>query len=356
MLKRLIGAALAIVLSSPALADHVPGHNKVRIGLKEYSTGYLPRQKDSTGVRFYAPSEDVIVGLPDAYDSRVEGLVTSIKDQGQCGSCWAFARARALETALIKAGHPLTVNLAEQDTLVNDRTAYGCDGGFMDGRFETTFGVAAESSCPYRASDSVACNGVKYAKATKWAMIGADSRAPSVEELKAAVVQYGTIFVTVAAGSGFNPVAGVIATCGSRGINHMVTLQGYRTTALGKTQFLIGNSWGTSWGQGGYAWSEAGCNQLASSPGDAAGFFYVEGEAPTPTPVPAKLDLPIEVVVYAGKETAIQVRPQPNVKYKWSTGVTGARIYVTPTASTELTLTATDADGATSQKVKVTVK
>lgn len=331
----------------------------VTLGGKTYGTGYLPRPKgQDEGIRFYAPALQA-EALPESYDSRDEDRVTPIKNQGSCGSCWAFARARAFETALLDAGHPMTVDLGEQDTLVNDRTAYGCDGGFMDGRFETEKGVTTEALCPYKARDNVSCSGAKYAKATKWAMLGASNRAPTVDELRAAVVQYGTIFVTVAAGGGFSPgVGGRITTCSSSSVNHMVTLQGYRPAANGGYEFLIGNSWGTSWGDKGYAWSKQGCNKLASSPGDAAGFFYVDHEdQPDPEPQPVLLDLPIEVIVWKGKETAIQVRPQPGVKYRWSTGVTGARIYVTPASSQSLTLKATAKDGSvTEQAVKVTVR
>jgi C1A family cysteine protease len=110
-------------------------------------------------------------------------------------------------------------------------------------------------------------------------MIGEEKRAPSVDELRQAIVNYGVIAVTVAAGGSFSPDnEGRIASCGSRGLNHMVTLAGYRPAPNGGYEFLIANSWGEDWGDGGFAWSKQGCNQLASVAGDAALYFYMAAE------------------------------------------------------------------------------
>jgi C1A family cysteine protease len=253
----------------------------VQIAGKTYQTGYLPRPLSAMATdTYYTPSKALIDELPESYDARDDGLVTPIKNQGSCGSCWAFARAKAFEAALIKAGklqESGSVDLAEQDTLVNDRSASGCNGGYMDGDFEVQSGVSTEDLCPYRASSRYGCQGEKFAKATRWAMLGARGRAPTVDELKAAIYQYGVLAVTVAAGGGFSPNRdGRITTCGSWMLNHMVTLAGYRPAPGGGTEFLIGNSWGTDWGDGGFAWSKQGCNKLASTAGDAALFYYFE--------------------------------------------------------------------------------
>lgn len=347
----------ALGLASTALANHEPGHNTVRIGLHEYSTGLLRKPKVDGNARYFSFGEEYIAALPDSYDARTESeCVPPIRDQGQCGSCWSFARTGALETADCLAGNPLQ-NLAEQDTLVNDHTAYGCDGGFMDGAYEVNHGVTTEAACPYRASDNVACSGAVAAKATRWAMIGG-AGTPSVDDLRAAIYAYKAIAVTVAAGGGFNPVAGRITTCSSSSINHMVQLVGYRPTPGGTGyEFLIKNSWGTGWGQAGFAWSKQGCNKLAVDAGDAALFFYVEGGDPTPVPVPTALDLPLETRAAKGDKIALQTEAKAGYKYKWSTGITGARIWVQTTTSVDLTLTATNvATGAvTKQTTKVTV-
>ena len=199
-----------LILSSSAFAEP----STVTIKGKTYHTGLLPRTKDMPAVY---KSISVRGDLPESYDAREHGLVTPIKNQGNCGSCWSFARTKALEAATIIAGRSSSdiLELAEQDALVNDSFSYGCNGGFMDGRFEVSKGVTTEELCPYKASHRYSCKGEKFAKATKWAMIGAENRAPSVDELRQAIIDYGVLAVTVAAGSSFSPNAdGRITSCG----------------------------------------------------------------------------------------------------------------------------------------------
>lgn len=246
----------------------------VTIKGKTYGTGFIPRPYHLTADY---KSISVRSDLPESFDSREHGVVTSIKDQGSCGSCWAFARTKAFEAASIIAGRAGgdALDLAEQDALVNDQTAYGCRGGFMDGEFEVQKGITTEELCPYKGSARYACKGAKFGKANRWAMIGGKDRSPTVDELRQAIVDYGVIAVTVAAGGSFSPNSdGRITSCGGRGINHMVTLAGYRPAPSGGYEFLIGNSWGKEWGDGGFAWSKQGCNQLASVKGQAALYFY----------------------------------------------------------------------------------
>jgi C1A family cysteine protease len=268
-----------LVLASILFATSaVANTQSVTIKGKKYGTGLIPRPAGMPGE---FRSIKIRGDLPESFDSRDQGLVTPIKNQGNCGSCWSFARTKAFEAASILAGRATgeTVNLAEQDALVNDHNSYGCRGGFMDGRFEVSKGITTEALCPYRASSRYSCNGSKFAKALRWAMIGEEKRAPSVDELRQAIVSYGVIAVTVAAGGSFSPDdEGRITSCGSRGLNHMVTLAGYRPSANGGYEFLIANSWGEDWGDGGFAWSKQGCNQLASVAGDAALYFYLATE------------------------------------------------------------------------------
>jgi len=266
--------ALVIACLFWASASFAAEHT-VNIQGKTYRTGLIPRLRNMPGeYRTIKVRGD----LPESYDSREHGLVTPIKNQGNCGSCWSFARTKAFEAASILAGRASgdTLDLAEQDALVNDSNSYGCRGGFMDGRFEVSKGITTEELCRYRASSRYSCNGTKFAKALRWAMIGEQKRAPSVDELRQSIIDYGVIAVTVAAGGSFSPNAeGRITTCGSRGLNHMVTLAGYRPAPSGGYEFLIANSWGEDWGDGGFAWSKQGCNQLASVAGDAALYFYM---------------------------------------------------------------------------------
>jgi C1A family cysteine protease len=279
----LFAASESYAAAPDSLSTVIRGHR--------YSTGYLgKRDGGPLGASFWKPTPDQIASLPDSYDLRDHGLTTPIVNQGSCGSCWSFARTKAHESAWLKAGNSLVLDLAEQDTLVNDSSAYGCNGGFMDGRYEVENGQSLEADCPYRASTRYSCQKPKASQPVSWSMVGANSStSPTADDLRAAIYLKGALAVTVAAGGSFAPnSAGVITGCGSRSINHMVTLVGYRpATSGGGYEFLIANSWGTSWGLGGFAWSKQGCNRLASSAGDAALFFEVQ-----PTNPPDPVDCP----------------------------------------------------------------
>lgn len=351
---------LFILLAGLASASVGLAVETVVLDGEAHYTGLIRKSaKDKAAATYFQPT---VGDIPDAYDSRDFGLVTDIKNQGSCGSCWSFARTRAFESALIKAGKTTAtqLDLAEQDALVNDKSGYGCNGGFMDGDFEVEQGTTTEAVCPYRANHT-ACNSAskKFGKALRWAMVGAANRAPTDDELRAAIYQYGTLAVTVAAGSSFDADAnGNMRGCGGRGINHMVTLSGYKKATDGSWLYLVGNSWGKSWGMGGYAWSKKGCNQLASEAGDAALFYYVEDTEPTPPgPTPTALGLPMEVVLAKGNEVRLTVRPKDGYTYTWTPGGAGTYVWVKPSGSTTVTLKAKAKDGSvTEQAVRLTVK
>lgn len=362
MLKVLAAFALALASSAGAAASMT-----VKVDGVEHGTGLLQRPADAPRT-FYAPAKQALEALPEAYSALTETqCIPAVRNQGSCGSCWSFATEGAFETASCLAGKPLT-DLAEQDALVNDRSAYGCQGGFMDGTFLTQQGSATEAACPYKANDRVACNGAKWGKATRWALLGASGRAPTDDELAQGIVDRGSLFVTVAAGSGFSPRNGRITSCGSTQVNHMVQIVAYRPAADGGREFLIKNSWGTSWGGGdgapaGYAWSKRGCNKLASTPGDAAGFFYVEGSGPQPLPSAAVKGLAEEYVVAKGNPIVFALLPaaEPGYKVRWSIGgapeLSGWKVSAQSTTSTTGVVKVTDPKGNVTEKTfKITVK
>lgn len=252
--------------------------SELAVAAPKHGRGFI-RQPIGDDVHFVARYKGLAPqALPPNYDAAEAGFATPVKNQGSCGSCYTFGGDAAFEAAILKAGLAKTIDLAEQDRLVNSKRDYGCNGGFLEGNWYYTYGDTTEAQCPYKGRTWwQTCNKPKFAKAAKWGLVGGRDRAPTIEELKGALVQYGVLAVTVAAGSSFSPNAeGRITSCGSRSVNHIVALEGYRTLPDGTTEFKIKNSWGTGWGKKGYAWSRQGCNRLASSVGDAAMFISME--------------------------------------------------------------------------------
>ena len=143
---------------------------------------------------------------PAAFDWRSRGVVTPVKDQGQCGSCWAFSTTGALESAWAVAGQPL-LPLSEQqlvscDTITND----GCGGGWPYAAISWVgaHGVATEASYPYASGGGTAppCNtsaGVTPApvNATGYRIIPGNTSAGVEDALAAWVAEYGPVSILV---------------------------------------------------------------------------------------------------------------------------------------------------------------
>ena len=112
--------------------------------------GYKMTAKNST--RIHKPSGSKV---PDSIDWRTQGYVTGVKDQGQCGSCWAFSAVAALEGANFMVSGSLSV-LSEQNLLdcSGQQGNHGCNGGQMDNAFryvEAKGGIDLEMGYPYTA-------------------------------------------------------------------------------------------------------------------------------------------------------------------------------------------------------------
>jgi len=212
--------------------------------------------KSNTGSHFLAPSN---FERPASVDWRTQGYVTPIKDQGQCGSCWAFSAIASLEGQHFKATGQL-VSLSEQN-LVDCSRSYGnmgCDGGLMDQAFQyikANGGIDTEDAYPYVAVDQ-SCKfdaGKIGATCTGFTDVSAGDE----EALQDAIASVGPISVAIDASQDSFQFykSGVYSDdgCSSEELDHGVTAVGYGTDS-GSDYYIVKNSWGTDWGNQGYIW------------------------------------------------------------------------------------------------------
>nr|KYP68856.1 Vignain [Cajanus cajan] len=213
--------------------------------------GFGTRLPTHTGIGSYKHGD-----LPESMDWRKEGAVTEIKDQGNCGSCWAFSAVAAVEGInKIKSGK--LVSLSEQELIDCDveNGNQGCEGGLMDTAFKfikRNGGLATAKEYPYEGVDGT-CN---KEKAGHHAVnISGYERVPSNNEamLKAAVANQPVSVAIDAGGYEFQLYSeGVFSGRCGKHLNHGVTVVGYGEENIGDKYWIVKNSWGLDWGESGY--------------------------------------------------------------------------------------------------------
>ncbi|MFH1501949.1 MAG: C1 family peptidase [Candidatus Eisenbacteria bacterium] len=282
-------AALALALAAPSFAKGDEGRDAeidaLQREIDERGYNWVARRNWTTDLsteefrallgarvppevarRFAALDPDdfpVARDLPDSFSWRTLGIMTAVKSQGSCGSCWDFAGVGALE-AVIKQATSVEYDLSEQQVLSCETQGYGCGGGWYSwawGYFRD-FGAVGEACMPYQADDSVPCadSGCpKLATARTWIDIPNDVAVIKTALLNAPVATTFTVY------DGFSSYAsGCYEHAGDDPINHAVVIVGWddNKCGAGDGAWLCKNSWGDWWGDlGGYFWIKYGtCN------------------------------------------------------------------------------------------------
>jgi C1A family cysteine protease len=235
-------------------------------------TGLTPRANNFIRSQNLA-TFDEDMDVPTSVDWRQKNAVTPIKNQGQCGSCWAFSTTGSVEGAHAIATGNL-VSLSEQQLVdcSGPQGNQGCDGGLMDDAFEFIIqnnGICTEASYPYTGVTGTCQTGCSPA-----ATISSykDIAAGDETSIGPAVAQQPVSIAIEADQQGFQFYStGVFnAACGTQ-LDHGVLLVGYDTDPSAGQFWWLKNSWGTTWGEQGYmqiarGMNECGLANMASYP------------------------------------------------------------------------------------------
>ena len=246
---------------------HTVGYNPAMKYSLDQLCGLVPPEN----WRSLAPWDDMVtkrhflssLGLPQKFDWRNYLNPPPARNQGNCGSCWAFATVAPLEFE-ISHKNGVVEDLSEQYLVSCNDKGYGCNGGWFAHDMHINPGAVWEVEFPYEAQET-ACGGPYNHPyhIDEWYYVGDGGNSiPTPEQVKLAIYTYGPVAAAICAGDHFQAYTGGIFNvdesfnCGSSYVNHAIVLVGWDDTVqCGPGQYgawILRNSWGPSWGEDGY--------------------------------------------------------------------------------------------------------
>jgi len=200
------------------------------------------------------------VALPTKFDWRQhsKNIITPVKNQGQCGSCWAFPTVENVES-MWAMNHSL-VELAPQQLVSCDKSDSGCDGGDPPTAYDYIVkvgGLEKETDYPYTAHDG-ACHFEKSKVAATIKGFKFITKSGDETAMQQGLFEVGPLSICVDATTWQDYRGGVIShNCGTK-LDHCVQLMGWNSESAGQEYWIVRNSWGVSWGLQGYLYVEKG--------------------------------------------------------------------------------------------------
>jgi len=228
---------------------------------KQRYNGYVPNPKTEQ-VLLDLPN----VAAPDTFDWISQGKVTAVKNQEQCGSCWAFSATENIESVwmIAKSLTPATMKpLAPQQIVDCDKRDGGCNGGDTITAFEYVIqakGQDTEASYPYRAVNQ-ACHFLPADVETTISSYKYATTTRNEDQMKTATATVAPLSICVDAAQWQFYKSGVMtpSQCGTS-LDHCVQIVGYDTTSTTAPYWNVRNSLGTGWGEKGFIRLEYGHN------------------------------------------------------------------------------------------------
>jgi len=241
--------------------------------IKKYARGFKRMAASNAFVKTAVITDEMRAAAPSSLDWSTQGATTPVKDQGYCGSCWAYSATEGIESGLFMTTGKLE-QLSEQQIVSCDKTDGGCNGGDLPTAFDyvqSAGGIATQASYPDTSSDAgqdgkcksstpvVKVTGYEYAVPP---CTGGKCNNQKESDMMAALNTYGPLSVCVNAQNWDGYSSGIYTTkCSGKynALDHCVQLVGYDTT--GSTSYWkVRNSWASSWGENGFIRLPMGTN------------------------------------------------------------------------------------------------